>query len=136
MGRKKKTVAKVDGEKQRIYYQRTRFSFIFPVPIRTGCCVACKRCKSKGEIKVTQMHHTKYAFETKTVKKNPLLALENTLELCFGCHPVADGLRDILLSNPRGGLRSINRIIQVVKLLPEEQQDHFTKLCKVWLRRK
>lgn len=123
-------------KKQKIYYQRTRISFLYPVPIRNGCCIACKRCKSKGEIKTTQKHHTVYAFKTETVKKNPLLALENTLELCFGCHPVADGFRDMLLSNPRGALRSINRIFQVGELLPENQQDHFTKVCKEWLRRK
>ena len=122
-------------EKQRIYYQRVRVSFYYPIPIRKGCCVACKRCKSKGEIKTTQLHHTVYKYETKTVRKNPVLALENSLELCFGCHRPADGLRDLLLSNPRGGLRSINRIIQVVKLLPHEQQKHFTKLCRTWLKR-
>lgn len=132
----KKKSLKEGNVKQKIYYQRTRFSFLFPTPIRTGCCEACLRCKSKGEIKTTQKHHTVYAFETKTVRKNPLLALENTMELCYGCHPVADGFRDILLSNPRGALRSINRILQVGELLPEKQQDHFTKLCKAWLRRK
>jgi len=121
-------------KKQSIYYQRTRVSFVYPVPIRTGCCNACLRCKDKHEIKVTQRHHTIYAFETKTVLKNPVLALENSLELCFGCHPIADGLRDLLLSNPRGGLRSINRIIQVIKLLPKNQQDHFTKLTRQWLK--
>jgi len=120
---------------QRIYYQKTRVSFSYPVPIRNGCCVACTRCKGEG-IKTTQLHHTKYAFETKTVKQNPVLALENTLELCFGCHPIADGLRLLLLSNPRGGLRSINRVIQVIKLLPKEQQDHFTKLARTWLKEK
>lgn len=123
-------------ERQKIYYQRTRVSFDYPVSIRTGCCVACGRCKSRGEIKTTQKHHTVYAYLTKTVLKNPVLALENTLELCFGCHPIADGLRDLLLSNPRGALRSINRIIQVAELLPPEQQKHFTKLCRIWLKRK
>jgi len=124
------------SKRQNIYYQRTRISLYYPVPIRKGCCVACGRCKNKGEIKVTQRHHTKYAYETKTVLKNPALALENSLELCFGCHPIADGFRDMLLSNPRGALRSINRIIQVAKLLPPEQQKHFTKLCRIWLKNK
>lgn len=131
MTKKKKDTSK----RQNIYYQRTRISLYYPIPIRTGCCVACGRCKSKGEIKTTQKHHMKYAYETKTVLKNPALALENTLELCFGCHPIADGLRDLLLSNPRGALRSINRIVQVAELLPPEQQKHFTKLCRIWLKR-
>lgn len=101
--------------------------------IRKGCCEACLRCKGKG-IKRTSLHHTVYAYTKETVRKNKFLALENTIELCFGCHPIADGLRGILLSNPRGGLRSIPRIIQVVKLLPPEQQKHFTKLCRTWLK--
>ena len=132
----KKTNKKKTSNVQNIYYQRTKIRLYYPVQIRKGCCEACKRCKSKGEIKVTQRHHTKYAYETKTVLKNPALALENSLELCFGCHPIADGLRDLLLSNPRGALRSINRIIQVVRLLPPDQQAHFTKLCRAWLREK
>ena len=122
-------------KRQNIYYQRKKISLYYPVPIRKGCCDACGRCKSKGEIKVTQRHHTKYAYETKTVLKNPALALENSLELCFGCHKPADGFRDLLLSNPRGALRSINRIVQVAELLPPEQQKHFTKLCRIWLKR-
>lgn len=129
-----KNKKKKDGL-QRVYYQKTRVAFRYPVQIRRGCCVACRRCKGEG-IKTTQLHHTKYAFETKTVKKNPVLALENTLELCFGCHPIADGFRGLLLSNPRGGLRSTNRIIQVLKLLPKEQRDHFTKLARTWLKAK
>jgi len=123
-------------KRQNIYYQRTKISLYYPVQIRKGCCEACGRCKSKGEIKVTQRHHTKYAYETKTVLKNPALALENSLELCFGCHPIADGFRDLLLANPRGALRSINRIVQVARLLPPEQQKHFTKLCRIWLKNK
>lgn len=127
---------KKKDDKQRVYYQRARVSFYYPIPIRAGCCIACKRCKSRGEIKTTQLHHTVYKYETKTVRKNPVLALENTLELCYGCHPMADGFRGLLLSNPRGGLRSINRIIQVAKLLPKEQQRHFSKLCRTWIKNK
>lgn len=124
-----------DEDIQKVYYQRTHISIKgYPVQIRRGICSSCNRSKHKGEIKTTQLHHTKYAFETETVLKNPILALENTLELCFGCHPVADGLRDILLSNPRGGLRKIEKIIRVIKFLPEEQQLHFTHLAREWLK--
>jgi len=118
---------------QNISYQKKNIKIYYPVPIRKGCCVACERCRGEG-IKITQLHHAKYAYETKTVLKNPVLALDNTLELCFGCHPVADGFRDMLLSNPRGALRSINRIVQVLKFLPKEQQDHFTSLARTWLK--
>jgi len=127
-GKKPKT------KKQGISYSGMHLRFDFPVPIRNGCCIGCLRCIGEG-IKRTALHHTKYAYQRETVRKNPYLALDNTLELCYGCHPIADGFRGILLSNPRGALRSIQRIIQVVKLLPEEQQEHFTKLCKIWLRK-
>ena len=124
-----------DDDIQKVYYQKTHISIKgYPVQIRRGICIGCKRNKHKGEIKTTQLHHMKYAFETETVLKNPILALENTLELCFGCHPVADGLRDILLSNPRGGLRKIERIMQIIKLLPPEQQQYFTDLARAWLK--
>lgn len=124
-----------DEDIQKVYYQKTHISIKgYPVQIRRGICIGCKRNKHKGEIKTTQLHHMKYAFETETVLKNPILALENTLELCFGCHPIADGLRDILLSNPRGGLRKIERIMQIIKLLPPEQQQHFTDLARTWLK--
>jgi hypothetical protein len=121
---------------QKIYYQRTIVKFMYPQPIRKGKCVACLRTVKDQEIKTTQMHHTKYAYETNTVIKNPLLALENTLELCFGCHPVADGFRDMLLANPRGGLRSANRVIQIAEMLPPEQRDHFTLIARLWLKKR
>jgi hypothetical protein len=124
-----------DENVQKIYYQKTHITIKgYPIKIRKGICKGCNRSKHEGEIKTTQLHHTKYAFETQTVLKNPILALENTLELCFGCHPIADGLRDILLANPRGGLRKIDKIIQVINLLPPEQQLHFTHLCRTWLK--
>lgn len=120
---------------QKMVYQKTTIIIRgYPVKIRSGICSSCKRSKHKGEIKTTQLHHTKYAFETQTVMSNPVLALEFSIELCFGCHPIADGLRDILLSNPRGGLRKIEKIVQVIKLLPVEQQSHFTYLAKAWLK--
>ena len=122
--------------KQSVTYERMKVTFDYPTPIRKGCCEACKRCVQDEEIKVTALHHTLYAFTRKTVKKNPVLALLNTVETCWGCHTIFDSLRDLLLSNPRGALRSVNRIMQVLKCLPQEQQDHFTKLCKTWLKRK
>jgi intein/homing endonuclease len=50
------------------------------------------------------------------------------------CHPIADGFRDLLLANPRGALRPIDRIIKVGLMLPPEQQEHFTYLCRRWLK--
>lgn len=120
--------------KQKITYEKTVITVEYPVPIRKGQCDACLRKVGHGEINTTQKHHTVYKYEIVTVKKNPLLALENTLELCFGDHPIADGFRDILLSNPRGSLRNLARIFQVAKLLPKEQQVHLTRFCEMFLQ--
>lgn len=48
-----------------------------PFNPRKGVCSKCKRSVSKGEIKKTTMHHTKYDH------KNPL---SYTVELCLSCH--------------------------------------------------
>lgn len=122
-------------KKQGVSYEKIHIKIDYPVPIRKGMCQSCLRKIGNG-IKRTSLHHTLYAYHRNTVRKNPYLALHNTIELCYGCHPVADGFRGVLLSSPRGSLRSIPRIIQVLKLLPKEQQDHFTELCKKWLRNK
>jgi len=125
-----------DKNIQTIAYQRKLVTIKgYPVQIRKGVCDGCHRSKHRGEIKTTQRHHTKYAFETNTVLKNPILALENTLECCFRCHEIADGLRLLLLANPRGGLRRLETIIPMIKLLPKEQQLHFTRLARLWLKR-
>ena len=46
-------------------------------PIRIGVCSFCERSIEKGEIKQTQLHHTKYDLT------NPL---KHTIELCVRCH--------------------------------------------------
>lgn len=126
--KKKKTV-------QRVSYEGKTISVYYPVQIRLGVCKGCKRTKKDGEIKRTGRHHFKYAYELKTVRANPVLALDNSEELCWRCHRIADGLRMLLLANPRGALRPIKHIVQVAVLLPEDQRKHFTKLCKEWLRK-
>lgn len=45
--------------------------------IRSGICSKCGRSVSKGEIKRTVLHHTKY---------DPSNPLANTIELCSSCH--------------------------------------------------
>lgn len=122
------------GKQYQMTYERTQVKFFYPVPIRKGKCVACERTVVSNEIKVTQLHHTVYKYELSTVRANPVLAYNFTLELCYGCHPIADGFRDLLLSNPRGALRPIDRIIKVGLMLPPEQQEHFTYLCRRWLK--
>lgn len=120
-------------KKQCLYYHKTKICFSYPVPIRSGCCNACKQCKSKNEIKQTALHHAKYAYQTETVKKNPVLALDNTMELCFFCHQIADGFRGILVTSS-GGRKSVNRILQVAKLLPKDHKEYLTEFCRKWLK--
>lgn len=119
---------------QYIQYEKTRITVFVPFPVRKKKCVVCGRSVAKQEIKTTQRHHTKYAYELETVKKNPVLALENSLEVCFSDHMIADALRGLLLSNPRGGLRKIENMVNVITFLPEEQQIHFTRLANAWLK--
>ena len=64
-----------------------------PYLIRKGICEACGKSKKKREIKSTHLHHWRYAYKWSSVKKNPELALENTIELCYACHEIADAIR-------------------------------------------
>lgn len=62
--------------------RRIRFTFkdkriLLPDNPRTGYCSKCSNNIYDGSCKVTHLHHTKYDV------KNPL---ENTIELCVGCH--------------------------------------------------
>lgn len=118
--------------KQHITYEKTRITVDYPKPIRIGQCSACLRKVGEG-IKQTQNHHTIYAYTIATVKKNPLLALKNRMEVGYGCHQIADALRGLILASPRGGMRSVNRIMQVLKLLPMDQQEHFGRVCQTFL---
>jgi hypothetical protein len=76
--------------KQNITYKKTRVNVNVPYKIRKGKCLCCGKRGTAGNF--TNLHHWIYKFETKQVKKNHLLALKNTTELCFTCHAVADCL--------------------------------------------
>lgn len=116
-----------------ITYQKKRIKIPYPRNIRTGQCVACKRSKELGEIKVTALHHAKYEFSTGQVLKNVFLALKNTLELCFPCHQIADGFRGILTIGSSDKLRNVHSILRVAKLLPREQLERLKEFCKLFL---
>lgn len=120
-------------QKYSITYQKMRVQVSYPRPIRAGKCMACKR-KIGNEIKTTQMHHTKYVHSKKAVKKNPLLALDNALELCFFDHVTADGFRSLLLSHPSGSLKHPRIIMRTAKLLPSEQLARLELFCKMFLK--
>lgn len=97
-------------------------------PPRKGVCDACGREISK-EIKKTDIHHFKYVYRIKQVRDNPLLALDNTAELCYSDHRIGDSLRVLL------GLKeeNLDRIINVAKLMPPDMLDKMDIVCKKWL---
>ena len=68
----------------------------YPMNPREGKCDACGRSIERGDIKVTHLHHWAYKYKHATVKKDPLLALENLSELCYSCHRLGDAFRDLL----------------------------------------
>lgn len=59
------------------------------------------RCQSCGASGKTDLHHYFYAYSTAQVRKNPLLVLDFTVELCFKCHTLADMLRNLANDLPR-----------------------------------
>lgn len=99
-----------------------------PEDPRKHVCDACKKSVERGEIRITALHHWWYAYQPETVKANPALALENTSELCFGCHPVGDAIRELLYANPI-------RVAQVAELLRGEPRERFIRVLEEVLRR-
>ena len=108
-------------KKYYVSYHKTRIRV--PFNPRKGICVACNR-KRGEEIKVTQIHHVIYAYATATVKKNPLLVMDNTVELCFACHRIADAFRQLLERT------SYERLLMVFNVLPRSQETKMIRLCE------
>jgi hypothetical protein len=95
---------------------------VLPFDPRKGICEACGKSVEREEIKNTALHHWFYAYAPKTVKENPMLALDNTSELCYYCHvQLADPIRALLYASPE-------RVVNVAKLLKGEQLDKFIKV--------
>jgi hypothetical protein len=93
-----------------------------PFNPRKGKCVACGKVVGV-DIKSTQLHHWWYAYQAKTVRENPILALDNTSELCFYCHEIADALRALLYAQP-------DRVAMVALCLKGEQRERFIKVIE------
>lgn len=110
--------------KSKIKYQNVTVTVITDRPIRRGICEACKRRVGK-ELKVTQLHHWKYAFKPETVKDNPELALLNTTEYCFGCHPIADALRTLTQ------VKDKYRVLDILDTLPPFIIERFNNLIRL-----
>lgn len=98
-----------------------------PVDPRKHRCDACGKSVELGEIKTTQLHHWKYAWKPVTIKKEPSLALQNTSELCFYCHQIADGVRALLRANPK-------RVAMVISLLSLEDKQRFDKIIQLAIK--
>lgn len=103
-----------------------------PFDPRKGICSGCGKSRHKfingePEIKLTALHHWKYAYAPETVKKNPILILDNTIEVCFACHQVADGLRGIMKMSP-------DRALAVMVKLPKDLSSKFAIICRLYLK--
>lgn len=94
-----------------------------PFDPRKGKCDACGKSKEDGEIKTTALHHWWYAYQAKTVRENPLLALDNISELCFYDHQLGDGIRALLTASPQ-------RVASVACLLKGEQRAKFIEVMR------
>jgi|GEM_PF-3253654 hypothetical protein len=97
-----------------------------PFDPRNHICKACHKSVIKNEIKITALHHFKYAYKPETVKANPILILDNTAELCFPCHQAGDGLMNILKQSPE-------RVLEVAKLMPKDLLSRYSIICKMYL---
>jgi hypothetical protein len=116
------------------YGDKHKIRISIPYPIRNGVCDPCGLSVTMGEIKVTQIHHWVYAYKNETVQKNPLLVLENTVEVCFPCHQIADGLRMILTYNPE-------RAVKVAMLMEKWEKTkpllrRLEEFCILFLRKR
>ena len=97
-----------------VYYHGHAIKLAAP---RKGICDACGKSVGNG-IQKTNIHHWKYAYGWKKVRENPSLALDNTSELCYSCHQIADALRNLTHG------KNITAILDVLKLAPKE-----TRIC-------
>lgn len=101
-----------------------------PYDPRKHICNACRKSVANGEIKITALHHWLYSYRAETVRENPTLAIENTSELCYGCHQVADAVRALLYASPV-------RVAQVAELLRGNPRERFIRVVdEVLLRLK
>lgn len=99
-----------------------------PFNPRKGICDACGKSVASGEIRVTALHHWLYKYRADTVRETPELAIENTSELCFGCHPVGDAIRALTYASPQ-------RVAMVAELLRGEPREKFIRMLEEVTRR-
>jgi late competence protein required for DNA uptake (superfamily II DNA/RNA helicase) len=73
--------------KTRVRYRRARVTVEYD---RKGYCESCYK------VGRTELHHMIYHYKTSEVRANPSLVLENTIELCFKCHRIANMLNHLI----------------------------------------
>lgn len=93
-----------------------------PEDPRKHKCSCCGKVVGE-EIKTTALHHWWYAYQPETVKNNPILVLDNTIEVCYGCHQMADAIRALLYANPK-------RVSIVANCLKGEPRERFKRVLK------
>jgi hypothetical protein len=91
--------------KQSISYKGKPFNVKVDYLLRPEC--VC--CKKKGFL---YLHHLKYAYTVKEVRANPLLALDNTICVCYKCHEVANAMRKLLEADDQ----VVTRLIELIRL--------------------
>lgn len=111
------------------YGSKLRVMVPYPENPREGRCDACGRQVSEGEINITQIHHFLYAYKHATIKKDPLKVLENAVELDYGCHSIADALRELL----RLKKENLWKIVRVAKLMPESMKAKLDWVARSYL---
>jgi hypothetical protein len=74
---------------ERVTYKGKRITVHLTEKARKGICACC------GKKGFTSLHHWKYAFTLKQIRKMSPLAILNTSELCFTCHNIANAMRKI-----------------------------------------
>ena len=110
-----------------VVYERKTVYVELDSPPKKGRCEACGRVCGKG-IKITALHHHCYKYSKKRVIREPQLSLENTSEVCFSCHRVANSLMNLLSVKAN----NIKVIINVAKLMPEDMKEKLDKLAEAW----
>jgi len=110
-----------------IDYQGKKVWVELDSPPKRGVCQACSRKVGNG-IKITQTHHFVYAYSKKRVVKEPELALENTVELCWSDHRLGNALMNLLSVK----LENVGSIVKVAALMPQPMLLKMDRLCKLW----
>lgn len=113
--------------KYAVDYQGKKIYVELDEPPKKGVCSACGK-KVGREIKITQLHHFRYAYSKKQIEKNPKLALENTAELDFHHHKLGNALMNLLSVT----LDNVGEIVKVARLMPPDMKLKMDKLCEKW----